>query len=595
MDDGRDMAQLTPLSNYHPSDLRMLLLLVVSGLTLSSLAFFFVDQRDQAEAWNTRAKHVHDLVLGLQRNIDQHVDIVSNIAGLYAVSQTITRKQVQRYTKTILHKYPTILALEWIPRVPAAQRDRYEKQLQQLTRADPAIWETDSTGTRIRARSGDEYFPVFFVEPLQSNIDIMGYNLISNPSRRSALNRARDLALPTATAPIRLVHNSEEQPGFLIIAPIFTIDKSITTITQRRQYLRGYVLGVYRIHDLLDQLFLNYDTNEFSIRVSDYEAGVDPIHLYSHDPADIAGDTNARQPQTINKKQDIRHELKVADRHWTFDFYPTNQKIRQRWEKWALAITGICLTLLTARYILTSRRRSEVERIVNERTADLRASNKELESYSYSIAHDLRTPLRAITSFSQILDVELKDRLTPGEKDSLKRIIAAGKHMAALIDDILVLSRISRQSIKKRNIDLSTIADNIAENLRLTDPQRQVSWEITPDMTVYGDQQLLTIAMLNLLSNAWKYSAKNTAAVIRVGTKWNEGKRVFFVADDGIGFDMQYSDDIFKPFRRLHKDEWFEGTGIGLATVARIIGRHHGEIWVEAQPGQGATFFFTLA
>jgi len=238
--------------------------------------------------------------------------------------------------------------------------------------------------------------------------------------------------------------------------------------------------------------------------------------------------------------------------------------------------------------------RDQLEELVAMRTADLEASNKELESYSYSIAHDLRAPLRAITGFSQILLDDANDRLKPDDMDSLSRIIAAGKNMSQLIDDILELSRITRSELHYETVNLSDLGNKILSRLIRTHPDRQVDYQVKDDLNVKGDARLLEVALQNLIDNAWKYTRETTPAHIELGAQKQSEEVVYYVKDNGVGFDMEYKGKLFKPFHRLHSPEEFEGTGIGLATVQRIIQRHGGQIWVEAEKNNGATFYFSL-
>ncbi|WP_455208030.1 PAS domain S-box protein [Kaarinaea lacus] len=238
--------------------------------------------------------------------------------------------------------------------------------------------------------------------------------------------------------------------------------------------------------------------------------------------------------------------------------------------------------------------RSHLEELVAIRTAELEASNKELESYSYSIAHDLRSPLRAITGFSQILKDEAKDRLDAEDMEILERIVAAGKNMSELIDDILELSRITRSELHYENVDLSRIGNDIIERLKQSQPERDVQWQVQDNLVVRGDSRLLEVAMQNLIENAWKYTRDKQPAHIQLGAQKSGREMVYFIKDNGVGFEMQYRNQLFKPFNRLHASEEFEGTGIGLATVQRVFQRHGGRVWAEGEERKGATFYFSL-
>jgi signal transduction histidine kinase len=237
----------------------------------------------------------------------------------------------------------------------------------------------------------------------------------------------------------------------------------------------------------------------------------------------------------------------------------------------------------------------DLDRRVKERTADLSSANKELESFAYSISHDLRAPLRGIDGFSQMAIEEYGDKLDAQGRSYLERVRAAAQRMGSLIDDILELSRVSRQTLHRESVDLGRIATELLDEIRQTDAERRVEAAITPDCVTEGDPKLLRILMQNLLENAWKYSAQQAEARIEFGQeRLATGETAYFVRDNGVGFDMQYADRLFTPFQRLHKPEEFAGSGIGLATVARIVHRHGGRVWVESVPGQGTTLRFTL-
>lgn len=227
-------------------------------------------------------------------------------------------------------------------------------------------------------------------------------------------------------------------------------------------------------------------------------------------------------------------------------------------------------------------------------TAQLTASNNELEAFCYSVSHDLRSPLRSMDGFSKALLEDYDGRLDTQGKDYLQRINTACHRMGQLIDDLLNLSRITRSKMDKKTVDLSTLAKTIADELREKHPGRQVEIIIADGLAAYGDPRLLKIALDNLLSNAWKFTRKNSQARIEFGTARYKGNTAFFIRDNGVGFDMAYSNKLFGAFQRLHSVTEFEGTGIGLATVQRIIHRHGGDIWAEASVNQGATFYFTL-
>jgi signal transduction histidine kinase len=270
------------------------------------------------------------------------------------------------------------------------------------------------------------------------------------------------------------------------------------------------------------------------------------------------------------------------------------------WKTWWLrSMTVIMLVMLVyasfkLRVLNIKKRSYEFECQVVERTAQLQAANKELETFSYSVSHDLRAPLRGIDGFSQILLEEYQDKVDEQGKNYLQRMRLGTQRMGQIIDGMLNLSRISRSDMKIQQVNLSNIVQKLANELCETQPERQVDFKIQKEIIVRGDNQLLNIVLDNLVRNAWKYTSKHQTAQIEFGAMHKENSVVYFVRDDGAGFDMTYSQKLFGTFQRLHTASDFPGTGIGLATVQRIIRRHGGEVWAEGETEKGATFYFTI-
>jgi PAS domain S-box-containing protein len=239
---------------------------------------------------------------------------------------------------------------------------------------------------------------------------------------------------------------------------------------------------------------------------------------------------------------------------------------------------------------------ADLEQRVAHRTAELEAANKELEAFCYSVSHDLRAPLRGIDGFSVSLQEDSHAQLDENSREHLRRIRAATHRMGELIDALLLLSRVTRTELRRETVDLSALASEIIANLRMSSPGRQVEVTIEPDLRMNGDPELLRIVMENLLGNAWKFTAKTEQARVTVGSVRPPGEEpVFFIRDNGAGFNMAYVHKLFGPFQRLHHSHEFEGTGIGLATCHRIIHRHGGRIWAESRVDAGTTVYFAPA
>lgn len=393
---------------------------------------------------------------------------------------------------------------------------------------------------------------------LESALEVLGQNLVKVSNGRSALRAALnqdfavvllDVRLPdvdgfeTATL-LRERPRSRHTPIIFLTA----VDKEDTQVS------KGYELGA------VDYIFKPLDPDILRAKVSVF----------------IELDQKKRQIERLNRSLEERvrqrtTELESANRdleHEVRERKRAEEEVRQL--------------------------NSQLEERVRARTAELEAANDEMRAFSYSVSHDLRSPLRKIEAFSQLLVDECEDQLSPPAPDYLRRIRGASRHMNALIEDMLKLSRVSREQMKRERVNLSEIARDILDEYQHGYPTRNVTTHIDEGLTAYGDEALLRIALDNLLGNAWKFTGEKEEGIITFKRVELDGEEAFCVGDNGAGFDMNHADKLFQAFQRLHPSHTFPGTGIGLAIVHRIIKRHGGRISGKGSPNEGASFTFTL-
>jgi signal transduction histidine kinase len=443
------------------------------------------------------------------------------------------------------------------------------------------------------------------------------------------MDRARDTGRPEATGRVFLFSQAPSsssadlalQPGLVVYLPVYRKGEPTETVADRQSALDGFVVSYLTADELFRGIFEEPYEPSMDFEVYD-DGGLTPNHLlYDDDGVLRAGEAQARPTGSLigaigqmtglpigelKGPHDLSYtdKIEVAGRQWWvyFQALPTFQMEGESQLPLFVLLTGFAGSFLlfgiTFMLIRSRLRAEKAGRDLEDANRELEATNRELEAFSYSVSHDLRAPLRSIDGFSQIILEDYAEELDEEGKDYLCRVRTASQKMGRLIDDLLGLSRVTRGALNCKRVDLSALAMEVAEELREARPERKVEFSAQKGLEVWGDPRLLRVALVNLIGNAWKFTEKKHEARIEFGLDEELSRRghipVYYVRDNGAGFEMIYADKLFGAFQRLHGQDEFEGTGIGLATVQRVVHRHGGRIWAEGEVGRGATFYFTL-
>ena len=572
------------------------------SLLVTGLAWYYVRGTVEAQTQVRFDETVQATRAAVDRRTDAYLDALFGARGVFLASKAVGREEWESYVRSIEteSRLEGLQALGFARYVAPEGREEFVQNAEEegLPKIRPDL---DPGGER------SAYFPLALVAPLdEANLDMINRDDYTDPAHRVAMDLARDSGSPRATRMVYVLTAPPEGsqadlalgPGFAVYLPVYAEGESVETVAERRSALKGFVVGYFRRDGLLDDVFGGGFDPAIDFEVydgADVESG---SLLYDADGVQRAGE---EEYQPLFEEQS---RSGVARRPWSLYFATLpafNKGAESNLPAFVLAsgigvsilLFGISWMLVRSR-ILAERASKDLE----DANRELEGTNRELEAFSYSVSHDLRAPLRSIDGFSQILQEDYEGVLDDEGLGYLGRVRAASGHMATLIDDLLDLSRVGRRPLRREPVDLTGLAEGIVEDLRVSEPEREVEFVAGEGIEAWGDISLLKVALENLLGNAWKFTAREPRARIEFGANRNPGPGflapVYYVRDNGAGFDQKYADKLFGAFQRLHGQDEFEGTGIGLATVARIVHRHGGRVWAEGEVGEGATFYFTL-
>ena len=568
------------------------------SLLLTGLAWYYVRQNveEQNEArFNETTRATQE---AMERRTEAYLDAIFGARGLIYASRSVDREEWESYVRGIEpeERLKGLQALAFAEYVEPDERDAFAREAREdgLPRLRPDL---------VPGGERPAYFPLEFVAPSnEANSSRVNRDVYADPAHRTAMDEARDSGSPRATGTVLVM--TEPGPGssadlaleegFAVYLPVYRDGEPQGTVAERRAALRGFVVGFFRWDGLLDGVFGGgfEPAIDFEVYASQDVASGAP--LYDSDGVERAGN------EGVDSLFSEKSRIEVAGREWSLYFatLPGFEEESGSDLPLFVLLSGVAVSLLLfgiSWMLVRSRTRAErASKDLEEANRGLEGANRELEAFSYSVSHDLRAPLRTIDGFSRILLEDYSDRLDDEGEDYLGRVRAASRHMDNLIEDLLDLSRVSRGPLRREVVDLSAMAGGIVQKLERAHPERRVRFVAEEDVIAFGDANLLAVALENLLGNAWKFTQKEVDATIEFGAVRRGGAVAYYVRDDGAGFDSRYAEKLFGAFQRLHGSEEFEGTGIGLATVARIVHRHGGRVWAEGEIGEGATFFFTL-
>ncbi len=578
-----------PLRRYLP-----VVLTACIGCFLAIAGCYFThkfERESRQEAFNQIAE---DQIRAVQSKLESTFTILRSIRGLFLASIKVDRDEFQTFLKT-QNLDASIQALEWIPRVPASDRLQNEEEARLEGHPEFRIWEHDEEGRSVAAGERDEFFPVYYVEPLSQNQAALGYDFGSNKLRLLALHRARDSGKINASARTTLIQEIGDQHGMLVIAPIYQNGRSVDTVDERREHLAGFAVGVLRIGDLIDTAIgVGTDSTPVaSVRVFDKSAPKRSQLLYPKD-------STATDPAEARPALYFSQAFDVGGRSWLVEVtpIPASKFSSVIWQPWAVLVVGLLFTGLLALHLaLSANRTAQVEELVGQRTVELEKtanelarSNADLEQFAFVASHDLRAPLRGIENLAKWIEEDLDEVLVGETRSNMGLLRGRVKRLDKLLDDLLQFSRAGRAQEETSVVDTKSLLDEIIE---ISSVPNGIAISAKGDLPTFETTKTpLEQVLRNLIGNAVKHHDREDGKV-EITTKDMGDRLLFTVSDDGPGIEPEFHEKVFKMFQTLRPRDEVEGSGMGLAIVRKLVERQGGEIHLHSAPSsRGATFQF---
>lgn len=577
-------------------------MLVLSvGLFLGISAYLIVEKAEREKTEYRFARDVSEETVFIKNSIESDLLITGVLKSFFYASSFVSREEFRIFTRDFLKHQKSLHAISWIPRVP----ENGTASLIEAARADGLaefrISQRSAQGEMIADLDRDEYFPVYFIEPASGNEAAVGFNLASNERRLSALNKARDSGEKVATASITLVQETGNQAAILVFDPVYQGGVVPPSVEERREKLLGYISAVVRVAAMLE-IHLQSDGAGFLLHVADVTdaANVEPLY----------GQENASRSKSNLK---LVRTLSVAGRTWEMEFQPragsygadlglVSYLVLILPVLFAAALAAYLYQILAARDLvrdqvaLKTRALSASEDRLEELVSELQRANVDLKRFAYVASHDLQEPLRKLQQFSEFLETDCSDELSDDAKYFLSVIRGSSNRMSQLIRDLLTYSRMQNREFEPGEVTLSKVVDGILSDFDVLISETNASIHVEALPVISADKTAVEQLVRNLIGNALKYRHLDRAPDIRISCPpLNErGSTELKIIDNGIGFDMKYSERIMQAFQRLHNKSEYSGTGIGLAICKSICERHGWLLDAESVSGEGATFTVTI-
>lgn len=567
-------------------DYFFLLLVGLVGISATVAAYSVVKNIQQTSHEELHIAYSKTKIYAIRDKINSSTSVLSSIKGLYNASNFVDRQEFKSFVSPLLADQKTIQTLEWIPKVSHSKREEYELLARKDGIKNFTFRERNEHGKMVIADIRENHFPVLYVEPIAQHLRALGFDLASNSERLTALTKASNSGKKVATARVSLVQEDQSQTGVLVFDPVYK-DKGNYTDESVRQ-LRGFVLLVLRVGDMINAV-VDVNTQSSSLLLQDISDENNPEILFGK--------------KITGEHISYSEVIDVAGRNWKITFYTTMETPLQ-WIPWSILLGGLIISffvILGLAYLM--RQRDMLEDVVKQRTDELSQlvdtltdSNEELERFAFVCSHDLQEPLRMIRSFSEKLQIHIADDLQHDEKGRkyFKFITDGATRAQNLIVDILRYSSLDRDTQAMEDVDVKKIIKVIKENMLITleEGNGKITYDNLP--VIRGNKTQLFQLFQNLINNGLKYKKTDVSPEIHVSAE-DQGKYwLFSIKDNGIGMEEKYLHKIFDVFQRLHRNNKYAGTGVGLSICKKVVARHKGSIRVESEIDVGSTFYFTI-